>query len=57
VTSSLRVTLAALVSARSPLLLISGGACLLAGMYLLAGVAYALLLLGVLLIAAEWLVP
>lgn len=47
--------LAALVSARSPLLLIGGALSLLAGTYMLAGVAYMLLLLGVLLIAAEWL--
>jgi hypothetical protein len=55
--TKLAPALAALVSARSPLLLIGGGLSLLAGVFLLAGVGWALVALGALLIAAEWLVP
>lgn len=55
--TKLTPALAALLSARSPLLLIGGALSLLAGVFLLAGVAWALVALGLLLFAAEWLVP
>jgi hypothetical protein len=44
-------------TAASAVLLLAGVGCLLAGVWIVAGLGWALVVTGVLLIAADWLVP
>ena len=49
--------LSRLPSVASLLLLVGGAACVAAGVFLTFGLGVALIVAGVLLVAAEWLVP